>query len=200
MSVMLSAASALDWVAALLGERDLYALVERARAHGLRRGAPFFLPYLSGERTPHNDPASRGVFFGMGPGTSGIDLALAVLEGVALAFADGQEVLLESGGAIDEISVTGGGARFPFWGELLAAALQRPLTYRQGSELSAAIGAARLGRLALSGESAQALCRLPPAVRAVEPDPALAALLAERRQLFRCLYRDLRESFVEFAS
>ena len=199
MSVMLSAASALDWVAELLGASDLHALVARAQARGLRRGAPFFLPYLSGERTPHNDPLARGVLFGMNAQTSAADLAVAVLEGVALAFADGLDVLLEKGGSVDEISVTGGGARFPYWGQLLAAALNRPLTYRQGSELSAAIGAARLGRLALTGESADALCVPPPVVRVVEPDPDLAHLLAERRRIFARLYRDLRESFVEFA-
>ncbi len=81
---------------------------------------------MSGERTPHNDPHARGVFFGLTHETSPADLVVAVLEGVALAFADGQDVLVESGGHIDEISMTGGGARLPYWGQLLAAALNRP--------------------------------------------------------------------------
>jgi xylulokinase len=200
MSVMLSAASALDWVAGIVGERDLGALAERAREHGLRRGAPYFLPYLSGERTPYNDPWSRGVFFGLTAQTTAAELVVAVLEGVALAFADGRDVLLEAGGTIEELSVTGGGARLPYWGELLAAALERPLTYRQGGELSAALGAARLARLALGGESPEELCRVPPALAVVQPERALAALLSERRPLFTRLYRDLRESFVEFAT
>ncbi|HUK03324.1 MAG TPA: xylulokinase [Steroidobacteraceae bacterium] len=199
MSVMLSAASALEWVAQLQGETDLYALIDRAQARGLRRGAPFFLPYLSGERTPYNDPLSRGVFFGMSPQTTAVDLALAVLEGVALAFADGLDVLLESGGFIGEISVTGGGARFAFWGQLLAAALKRPLTYRQGSELGAATGAARLGRLAVSGEAPEAICVAPPIAHVIQPDAALAELIAARRSVFTRLYRDLKASFVEFA-
>lgn len=199
MAVLLSASSALDWVAGVLGERDTGALVERARAQGLKRGAPFFLPYLSGERTPHNDPASRGVFFGLSAQTASVDLALAVLEGVALAFADGLDVLLEGGGALDEVAVTGGGARFRYWGELLAAALNRPLTYRQGGELSAAVGAARLGRLALGGASTEEATRVPPLLRVVEPDAALARLLGERRSIFTRLYRDLRQSFTEFS-
>jgi xylulokinase len=199
MAVLLSAASALDWAAQLLGERDLQALVARAQARGLKRDTPFFLPYLSGERTPHNDPASRGVLFGVSSATSAVDLTLAVLEGVALAFADGLDVLLEAGGAITEISVTGGGARLPYWGQLLAAALGRALTYRQGSEQSAALGAARLGRLALTGEAAEDLCRAPPVVRVIEPEHALAELLAARRPTFQHLYRDLRDSFAEFA-
>jgi xylulokinase len=199
MAVLLSAASALDWAAQLLGERDPQALVARAEAQGLKRDTPFFLPYLSGERTPHNDPASRGVLFGVSPTTTAPDLVVAVLEGVAHAFADGLDVLLEAGGSITEISVTGGGARLPYWGELLAAALGRPLTYRNGSELAAALGAARLARLALTGETAEDVCRQPPLLRSVEPQPALAALLAARRPTFQRLYRDLKDSFAEFA-
>ena len=200
MSVMLSAASALDWAAQLTGQRDLPSLVAAAQAKGLTRHAPFFLPYLSGERTPHNDPHARGVFFGITPDTRPADLTLAVLEGVALAFADGVDVLLEKGGAISEISVTGGGARLPYWGELIAAALNRPLTYRLGSEVGAALGAARLGRLAARGERAEEVCAAPPVERVVEPDFALSSLLAVRRQTFLRLYQDLKGTFVEYSA
>jgi xylulokinase len=200
MSVMLSAANVLDWVAQLTGESDLQRLVGAAQARGLRRSAPYLLPYLSGERTPHNDPHCRGVFFGVTAQTTRADLALAALEGVALAFADGMDVLLESGGGIGEISVTGGGARLPYWGTLIAAALNRPLTYRVGSDIGAAIGAARLGRLALSGESPQAVCVMPPVVHVIQPDAVLAALLAERRAVFVRLYRDLKNIFAESAT
>jgi xylulokinase len=199
MSVMLSAASALDWAAGLVGVSDLTRLVATAEARGLQRRAPYFLPYLSGERTPHNDPHSRGVFFGIGADTGAADLALAVMEGVAFAFADGLQVLLEQGGAIGEISVSGGGARFPFWGRLLSAALDRPLTYRQGSEISAALGAARLGRMALAGAAAAVVSAPPPIVRTIEPERAMVQLLAERRQLFKRLYQDLVHTFAEHA-
>ncbi len=200
MAVLLSAAGALDWVAQLLGATDLPQLVEAAQARRLRAESPYFLPYLSGERTPHNDPHARGVFFGLTHETVPADLVGAVLEGVALAFADGLDVLLESGGHIDEISMTGGGARLPYWGELLAAVLNRPLTYRAGSEIGAALGAARLGRMAATGEAPAAVCRLPPVLRVVEPDPRLAAMLAQRRGHFVRLYRDLRSTFQESAS
>ncbi|HJS92600.1 MAG TPA: xylulokinase, partial [Steroidobacteraceae bacterium] len=139
MSVMLSAASTLDWVAQLLGASDLPQLVAGAEARGLSRHSPLFLPYLTGERTPHNDPNCRGVFFGLRPDTTPAELAGAVLEGVALAFADGLDVLTEGGDPaqahdpagrpVSDISVTGGGARLPYWGRLIAAALNRPLTY-----------------------------------------------------------------------
>jgi xylulokinase len=200
MAVLLSAASALDWVAQLLGATDLPQLVEAAQARGLRPESPYFLPYLSGERTPHNDPHARGVFFGLTHETTPQDLVGAVLEGVALAFADGLEVLLESGGHIDEISMTGGGARLPYWGVLLATVLNRPLTYRAGSEIGAALGAARLARMAATGESPAAVSRLPPVVRVVPPDPTLGTLLTQRRGHFVRLYRDLRHTFQESAA
>jgi xylulokinase len=200
MSVMLSAAGALDWVAQLTGESDLQRLVAVAQARGLRRTSPYFLPYLSGERTPYNDPHARGVFFGLDSQTLPADLAVAVLEGVALAFADGMDVLLENGGGVGEISVTGGGARFGYWGQLLAAALNRDLTYRAGSEIGAAMGAARLGRLVVSGESPQAVCVMPPISYVIRPDAELSALLADRRRIFVKLYRDLKDTFVEFAT
>jgi xylulokinase len=199
MSVMLNAASVLDWSAALTGQSDLPRLVENARARGIDRHSPFFLPYLTGERTPHNDAAARGVFFGIRADTNAADLVVAVLEGVALAFADGLDVLLEKGGSIDTITVTGGGARLPFWGELLAAALKRPLTYRVGGEVGAALGASRLARLAASNEPVEAVCTAPAAARVVEPDPDLAGLLAERRAMFTRLYRDLKSAFVEYS-
>lgn len=197
MSVMLSAASALDWVARITGEPDLQRLVAAAEAERLHRSSPVFLPYLSGERTPHNDPHARGVFFGLSAETTRAALVLAVLEGVALGFADGLDVMTQAGTSIDAIDITGGGARLPFWGRLLAAALDRPLNYRVGSELGAALGAARLARLASTGESPESVCRLPPLRSTVEPEADLVALLAQRRVLFRRLYQDLKPRFQE---
>jgi xylulokinase len=93
--------------------------------------------------------------------------------------------------------MTGGGARLPFWGRLLAAAVNRPLSYRAGSEVGAALGAARLARLAATGEAPESVCTLPPLRFKVEPEADLAALLAERRVLFRGLYQDLKQRFQE---
>jgi xylulokinase len=200
MSVMLSAAATLDWAARLAGESDLTRLVAAAKDRGLTRQAPFFLPYLSGERTPHNDPHARGVYFGIGADSAAADLTLAVLEGVAFAFADGLDVLLEAGSTVGEVSVTGGGARTPFWGELISAALNRPLTYRQGGDVGAALGAARLARLAEGGERPEDVCVAPPVERRIEPDAALVALLAARRPTFVRLYQNLKNTFVEYSA
>jgi xylulokinase len=200
MSVMLSAASTLDWVAQLVGASDLPQLVAQAEAHGLSRHSAIFLPYLTGERTPHNDPNARGVFFGLRPDTTAGELAGAVLEGVAFAFADGLDVLTEKSDQVGEINVTGGGARLPYWGRLIAAALRRPLTYRSGGEVGAALGAARLARLAAREGTEEEVCTAPPVERVVQPDTALCALLASRRRTFQRLYRDLKNTFVEFCS
>jgi xylulokinase len=199
MAVLLSAASALDWVIVLTGFSSVEEGLRAAEDRGAARHAPLFLPYLSGERTPHNDPESRGVFFGMTAETSAADLVHAMLEGVALAFVDGLEVLLETGGSIGEICVTGGGSRSLYWGRLLASALDRPLSYRQGSEIGAAFGAARLARLAATGEAVEAVCTQPPVSNVVNPEPALSSLLAERRAIFTRMYRDLRNAFKEFS-
>jgi xylulokinase len=198
MAVLLSAASAFDWFVRLTGSSHEN-LISAAEAITLQRESPIFLPYLSGERTPYNDPNGRGVFFGMTPDTSSADLAMAVLEGVALAFADGIDVLLEHGGTIDEISMTGGGARFSYWGKVLASALNRPLTYRRGSEVGGSFGAARLARLALTGETPESLCVAPPVLKVVEPDARLSEVIATRRPIFKQLYRDLRNTFQEFS-
>lgn len=200
MSVMLSAASTLDWVAQIAGATDLPQLVARAEAQGLNRHSTLFLPYLTGERTPHNDPTARGVFFGLRPDTTPAELTGAVLEGVAFAFADGLDVLTEKSDQVGEISVTGGGARLPYWGRLIAAALRRPLTYRAGGEVGAALGAARLARLAAGEGTEEEVCTAPPVERVVQPDPAMSALLASRRRTFQRLYQDLKDTFVEFSS
>ena len=199
MSVMLSAANTLDWIAQIVGETDLGKLAAGAESHGLTRHSPLFLPYLTGERTPHNDPNARGVFFGLRPDTAPAELTAAVLEGVAFAFADGLDVLTEKSDQVGEISVTGGGARVPYWGRLIAAAVHRPLTYREGGEVGAALGAARLARLAVGDGSEAEVCAAPPVARVVHPDTALSALLSSRRRVFQRLYRDLQGAFAEFA-
>jgi xylulokinase len=201
MAVLLSAASTLDWTAQLIGvpvPALTTALTATAGERGLARGSPYFLPYLSGERTPHDDPRCRGVFFGISHDTGPRDLTMAVLEGVAQAFRDGLDALAATGASIETITVTGGGAAAPCWGELLAASLNRPLTYRTNSERGAAIGAARLGRLAASGDSPEEVCVAPPVARTVYPNEELVSLLADRRRLFQRLYADLRNAFVEY--
>jgi xylulokinase len=197
MSVILSAASCLTWLATVSGaqsEAALLAEVEQA-APATRDRVPIFLPYLSGERTPHNDPDATGVFFGLTHATTRADLGRAVLEGVAFALADGQDALVASGTRIARVSVIGGGARSRFWGRILASALGRPLQYHRGGEYGPAFGAARLARLAVTGEAPEAVCTAPAVEATVEPDAELRDRYVERRVVFRELYGRLRQSF-----
>ena len=204
MSVILSAAACLDWVAGLTGAADVASLLAEVEetlagdAGGLTRpGAPIFLPYLSGERTPHNDPGAMGVFFGLTHDVDRADLARSVLEGVAFAIADGQDALLAGGAAIDAVSVVGGGARSRSWGRILAAALARPLDYHADAEMGPAFGAARLARLAVTGEDPRTVCRPPPVVAVAEPEASLVAYCARRREIYRRLYPAVQREFRE---
>lgn len=195
MSVMLSAASCVDWAAKLTGSQNAAELLAKVEARSRLDGPEIFLPYLSGERTPHNDPHARGALFGLSHDSDPAAIGQAVLEGVAFAFADGFDVLVEAGASIGSISVIGGGARSMWWGRVLAAALKQPLTYREGSEVGPAYGAARLGRLAKTGEAPADVCK-PPAVRTViEPNSRDVEQLAPKRQLFSQLYQDIRARF-----
>jgi xylulokinase len=199
MSVLLSAASCLSWVSQLTGagsEAALLAQVEERDA----ASAVLFLPYLSGERTPHNDPAARGVFFGLTHDSDRAALGRAVLEGVAFAFADAQDALVEAGASIGSVSVIGGGARSALWGRILASVLDRPLAYRTGADVGPAYGAARLARIAATGEAALDVCTAPPIAAVVEPDPALRDRYRATLPRWRSLYARLRESFDEAAA
>lgn len=208
MAVMLSAASCLSWVTRLCHAPNESAFLAEIEAECHGPSPVTFLPYLSGERTPHDNPVARGVFFGLSADTSRAELGRAVLEGVALAFADCQQALLEGGGGtsgkragqgvvprIDEVSVIGGGARSSLWGRILAACLDRPLAYRAGGEVGPATGAARLGRLAVTDEAPLEVCQAPPVERVIEPEVDWVVAYAERLQPFRQLYASLKPLF-----
>ena len=196
MSVMLSAASCLRWVTRLVGaagEAELLAEVERLDPPG-RAAAPLFLPYLSGERTPHNDPAAQGVFLGLTHGTDRAALAYSVIEGVAFGLADGIDALRAAGTTLGTLSLVGGGSRSPYWAQLIADLLEVRLQTHAGGETGAALGAARLGQLACGAPEA-AVCSRPPVSRTFEPRAPSRALLAGRLGRFRALYRAVAPVF-----
>lgn len=111
MSVMLSAASCLDWAAKLTGLASVPALIDAAQQADEHAEPVWFLPYLSGERTPHNNPQAKGVFFGLTHQHGPAELAQAVLEGVGFALADGMDVVHACGVQPVSITLIGGGAR-----------------------------------------------------------------------------------------
>jgi len=198
MTVHLSAAASLDWLAHILNNQNIADLIQQAQQHE-SADTPIFLPYLSGERTPHNDPYARGVFFGMTHNTQAPHLVQAVLEGVAFAIAQGQQMMQSAGVTIDEVSVVGGGARSRYWGEILSAALQRPLVYRQASNVGGAYGAARLAWLAIHDtvDPLKAFAS-PPIDYIIEPDPQRVDQYVNKQPLFNELYQQLKGTFAKW--
>ena len=197
MSVMLSAASALRWVTQLTDRRDeaeLLAEVEALDERSLAR-APLFLPYLAGERTPHNDARAQGVLFGLTHDHGAAAIGHAVIEGVSFGLLDGWHTLdAETRSRAGSLDLVGGGARSAWWGRLLATLLERPLTRRAGGEAGGALGAARLAWLA-DGGSLERVCAKQPVIETFEPQPERRAALMERYARFRALYPVLKDSF-----
>ena len=149
MSVMLSAASCLDWAATLTGLDTVPALIAAAEAANDDADPVWFLPYLSGERTPHNNPQAKGVFFGLTHQHGPAELARAVLEGVGYALADGMDVVHACGVKPESVTLIGGGARSAYWRQMLADISGQQLDFRTGGDVGPALGAARLAQLAL---------------------------------------------------
>jgi xylulokinase len=193
MSVMLSAASCLQWAASALGLESAGAL--EAKASQLsdidRATAPLFLPYLSGERTPHNDSQIRGSFHDLGHNTNQAALAYAVIEGVTFGLTDGLNALKESGSSVSRLSLVGGGARSAFWAQQLASSLDVEILTHAESTAGGALGAARLGWLA-TGASVGEVCIKPHVEKTYMPGAAEQRILAPRYQRFKALYQALK--------
>jgi len=188
MSVMLSAASCLQWFCRLVGVTETALLEEVAQLSEQEKAeAPMFLPYLSGERTPHNDPNAKGIFHGLTHASSRATMGYAVLEGVSFGLADGLRVLQESGTHIEQCSLVGGGARSPFWAQLLADVLNMPIVTHKGGETGGALGAARLACLA-AGKDLASVCRKPEIYQSWSPRAQQHAALMKRYAHFTALY------------
>lgn len=184
MGVVLQAAASLSWWAKICGQEESALLAELNE--GSTTGA-WFLPYLSGERTPHNDPSVRGGFSGLDAAHGRADLTLAVLEGVAYALRDASKSIESAGSRLTEADLIGGGARSSFWCQLLADVLAVPMHTIVESDLGCALGAARLAWMAASGADASELGR-PIRSRTFEPRGASTRYHEERHATWRWLY------------
>ncbi|MFU0922349.1 xylulokinase [Kluyvera sichuanensis] len=192
MSVMLSAASCLDWAARLTGLTTVPALISAAESADNQADPIWFLPYLSGERTPHNNPQAKGVFFGLTHQHGPAELARAVLEGVGYALADGMDVVHACGVTPKSITLIGGGARSPWWRQMLADISGLQLDYRTGGDVGPALGAARLAQIAVNPD--KPLSDLLPQLQLEQthcPDAQQHAVYQQRRETFRGLYQQL---------
>jgi len=182
-AVVLSAGESLVWAGRLLGASDIGALIGEAEAANLLpEDTPVFTPYLAGERTPHDDPRLTATLSGLTHGTTAPAVVQAVMEGVALALADGHDALTGSGATIGSVVLTGGGARSHLWARLIAAAIDQPVAVQAGAQAGPAIGAARLARQGTGGPLIAAESADSPIV-AVEP--SLREQLLRKRVVFR---------------
>ncbi|MGB0921432.1 MAG: xylulokinase [Alphaproteobacteria bacterium] len=194
MAVMLSAASCLDWAARLTGAKDVATLMASAEAAEAPAAPLHFLPYLTGERTPHNDPKARGVLFGLGPDVTQGQIGQAVLQGVAFGLADGQRVLQAAGTSIESVTAIGGGAQSQYWLQILANVLDQPLLLREGSEVGPALGAARLAQMGVTGADASMLTA-PPIRAEIVPNPNQQPRLNDLYESWQALYPALKDHF-----
>jgi xylulokinase len=198
MSVMLSAGVCLDWVSRLCGFEDVSAALRAAEAKLDRKGIPLFLPYLGGERTPHNNPAARGVFFGLDHDSDGAALVMGVLEGVALGLRDGFDAMLAAGAQRPaQLYLIGGGARSSLWAQILADTLNVDIVLSDDGAVGPALGAARLAQVAMDGGPIEQVCAKPAIVATFVPRPDHVAQANARFVRFQALYRALMPHFTQ---
>lgn len=185
MGVILSATDSLNWFAALVGKSA--ASLTQELGDTLRAPEGVFLPYLSGERTPHNDAAIRGVLTGVSLDTDAAAITASILQGVAFAFRDSLEALQATGTKIERLVASGGGSRSDYWLRTIATALNVPVDVPAAGDVGAAFGAARLAMLA-EGKMSLASCTPPPIDQTIEPVSAL-------RQAYEDAYLQYRETY-----
>jgi xylulokinase len=187
MGVILAASDCVSWLCEITGA-DVATLMQDLAATDLAATDLMFHPYLSGERTPHNDADARGGFFGLARDHGRGEMTRAVLQGVAFAIADATDVLSEAGGAPTGLLATGGGARNETWLSYIAAATGIPIDLPADGDFGAALGAARLAMMA-GGASVADVCHKPEIRLTIDPDPRLAETLGDARTRWSQLYQ-----------
>ena len=200
MGVTLTATDSLSWLADLLGTTPGALSDALARApqdeNADGPGDVLFLPYLAGERTPHNLDRPAGGFFGLSRSHGPQAMTRAVMEGVAYSLADCAAALTTAGAQIEKLTAVGGGARSHFWLQTLADVLQRPLTLNPQAEHAAALGGARLAMAAASGRSVVEIIDAAPApddLETIQPRPETLPAYRAAVQRYRDLFNALKE-------
>lgn len=187
MGVFLSATDSLNWWSSVCGASPQTLTEELGQT--LKPASDLtFLPYLSGERTPHNDAKIRGAFIGLDHAHDRAQMTQAVLEGVAFALRDSLKALADTGTSVDHVLAVGGGTGSNYWLKAISTTLQLPVYLPEGSDLGAAFGAARLGLLAAEPLTPQQVCTPPKIAKTFEPDLTLTRGFDAGFQRFRALY------------
>ncbi|MBN9023702.1 MAG: xylulokinase [Rhizobiales bacterium] len=195
MAGMLNGASALSSMLATLGEADIEAILRTVEEGYRGPSRLLFLPYLTGERTPHNNPDARGVLFGLDPAATKADVVQAVLEGVGFSLRDAVACLVAADSACMAPGFIGGGARSRFWARIIADTTGLTLRRYRGGDFGPALGAARLGMIAATGAPVAEVCVPPPVEEEIVPDPARFAAYTPRYEKYRALYGALAPLF-----
>ena len=195
MGCMLSAASCNKWWMDEILKTKAYQ-EEQAGITKLGENRVFYLPYLMGERSPHNDPDARAAFIGMSMDTTREDMTQAVLEGVAFGLRDSLEVARSIGVSPERTKICGGGAKSPLWRKIIANVMNMKVDIIE-SEEGPGYGAAILAAVGCGVFSSveEAAKKLVKVVATEEPDPELTAKYEERYQNFRKLYPALKGMF-----
>lgn len=191
MGVILSASDSLNWFAKTV-DRTAQDLDAELPASVNGPANVKFLPYLSGERTPHNDAAIRGAFVGLAHETKRTELTQATMEGVAFAIRDNLEALRVAGSDPQEIIAVGGATRSSFWLETLANILNKPILLPEDGDFGAAFGAARLAILATGSDPSKVLTT-PRIKRTFLPNTDLQPKYEQAYEQFRQLYPALKK-------
>lgn len=199
MGVMLSASASFNWfVTNILGTKEFKK--EESPITKLGESNVYFLPYLMGERTPHNNPNARGTFIGMTMDTSRADMVQAVLEGVAFALRDSFEIVKKLGVNIERIRINGGGAKSPLWCSMIANILNvkvDKINSVEGPAFGAAILAAvGCGKYASVEEATDKLIKV---ISTTEQDPEIVAKYNKKYEIFRQLYPTLKDMYDKMA-
>lgn len=191
MGVILSATDSLNWLATITGQKPS----ELTSSLGSKVKSPSaikFLPYLSGERTPHNDSTIRGSFSNIDIASTSEDLTQAVIEGVSFALRDNLEALRQAGTELDRVIAVGGGSRSEYWLSLLATVLGKPIDLPEKGDFGAAFGAARLAQASVSDTEIDEIMSLPKTAKSFEPDLNMSQEFDDAYQKYRALYPALR--------
>jgi xylulokinase len=202
MAVALSSGGSLSWWReAVGGGADFDTLVAEADAVTPGSEGLLFLPYLTGERTPHLDPHARGGFVGLTLRHGRGHLTRAVMEGVAFSLRDGLEIMRGLGTPDDDLRAVGGGARSPLWMRLQADVYGRPIR-RTVIDEGPAYGAALLGGVAAGvfADVEEASARVRLGAEVTEPDPERARRYDEQYAIYAGLYPALREAMHALAA
>ena len=189
MGVILAAADALNWYAARIGQdvANLTATLGRVQAPS----RALFLPYLGGERTPHNDANIRGAFLHLDHGDDTAAMTRAVLEGVTHAFVDNFNALKSTGTQINRLIGVGGGTKSDYWVKAIATALDMPIEIPVAGDFGGAFGAARLGMMAANGVGVQ-IATTPKIDHIIDPNTSLTSAFSEAHTRYRAAYDALK--------